>query len=205
MMAGSHIDSVGTAGAFDGCLGCSAPGSGSFLNDAGITSRRPLVIAAWTEEEGVRFGTDMLGSAVAAGRLSLNYAYDLTDANGLRFGDELVRIGFKGSGLSTWPRRMPMWSATSNRGRCCCAKTTRSAWSPVSRRSRGRRSPCTAVPRTRAPRPPSCASMRALPQPRSWSRSARWSIPARTVACEPPSDTSPPHRGCPAWCRIGPN
>lgn len=97
VMSGSHIDSVGTAGAFDGCLGVlGALEVVRSLNDAGITTRRPFVIAAWTEEEGVRFGTDMLGSAVAAGRLSLDYAYDLTDVAGLRFGDELLRIGFKG-------------------------------------------------------------------------------------------------------------
>ncbi|MHA7189565.1 M20 family metallo-hydrolase [Arthrobacter sp. MDT2-16] len=98
LMAGSHIDTVGTAGAFDGCLGVlGALEVVRSLNGAGITTRRPLIIAAWTEEEGVRFGTDMLGSAVAAGRLSLDYAYDLTDENGLRFGDELQRIGFKGT------------------------------------------------------------------------------------------------------------
>lgn len=97
VMAGSHIDSVGTAGAFDGCLGVlGALEVVRSLNDAGIRTRRPLVIAAFTEEEGVRFGTDMLGSAVAAGRLSLDYAYALADADGLRFGDELERIGFKG-------------------------------------------------------------------------------------------------------------
>ncbi|MBP2327191.1 N-carbamoyl-L-amino-acid hydrolase [Kibdelosporangium banguiense] len=97
VLAGSHIDTVATAGAFDGCLGV----LGGLevvrcLNDAGITTRRPIVIAAWTEEEGVRFGTDMLGSAVAAGRLTLDYAYDLVDEQGLRFGDELARIGFRG-------------------------------------------------------------------------------------------------------------
>ncbi|MGX5716816.1 M20 family metallo-hydrolase [Arthrobacter sp. MAHUQ-56] len=97
VMAGSHIDTVATAGAFDGCLGVlGALEVIRSLNDAGLQTRRPIVIAAWTEEEGVRFGTDMLGSAVAAGRLTLDYAYDLTDKAGLRFGDELERIGFKG-------------------------------------------------------------------------------------------------------------
>jgi N-carbamoyl-L-amino-acid hydrolase len=97
VMAGSHIDTVATAGAFDGCLGVlGALEVVRSLNDAGIRTRRPIVVVAWTEEEGVRFGTDMLGSAVAAGRLSLEYAYDLADEAGLRFGDELERIGFKG-------------------------------------------------------------------------------------------------------------
>ncbi len=97
VMAASHNDSVATAGAFDGCLGVlGALEVVRSLDEAGITTRRPLVIAAFTEEEGVRFGTDMLGSAVAAGRLTLEYAYDLVDSAGLRFGDELVRIGFRG-------------------------------------------------------------------------------------------------------------
>lgn len=97
VLIGSHIDSVATAGAFDGCLG--VLGGLAVLrsfDEAGLRPRRPIVVAAWTEEEGVRFGTDMLGSAVAAGRLSLDYAYDLTDAEGKRLGDELERIGFKG-------------------------------------------------------------------------------------------------------------
>ncbi|TCC36381.1 M20 family metallo-hydrolase [Kribbella speibonae] len=97
VLVGSHIDSVATAGAFDGCLGVlGALEVVRSLDDAGISTARPIVVAAWTEEEGVRFGTDMLGSAVAAGRLALDYAYDLIDEEGTRFGDELVRIGFQG-------------------------------------------------------------------------------------------------------------
>jgi N-carbamoyl-L-amino-acid hydrolase len=97
VLIGSHIDTVATAGAFDGCLG--VLGGLAVLrsfDEAGLRPRRPIVVAAWTEEEGVRFGTDMLGSAVAAGRLSLDHAYGLTDAEGHRLGDELERIGFKG-------------------------------------------------------------------------------------------------------------
>jgi N-carbamoyl-L-amino-acid hydrolase len=98
VMSASHIDTVATAGAFDGCLGVlGALEVIRSLNDANIVTRRPIVIAAFTEEEGVRFGTDMLGSAVAAGRLTLDYAYNLTDSEGLRLGDELERIGFKGT------------------------------------------------------------------------------------------------------------
>lgn len=98
VMAGSHIDTVATAGAFDGCLGVlSGLEAIRTLNDQGIVTERPIVIAAFTEEEGVRFGTDMLGSAVAAGRIDLETAYGLTDAEGKSFGNELRRIGFVGS------------------------------------------------------------------------------------------------------------
>lgn len=97
VMAGSHIDTVGTAGAFDGCLGVlSGLEVVRTLNDDEIVTDRPIVIVAFTEEEGVRFGTDMLGSAVAAGRIDLETAYSLTDSDGKSFGDELRRIGFVG-------------------------------------------------------------------------------------------------------------
>ncbi|WP_026120412.1 M20/M25/M40 family metallo-hydrolase [Nocardiopsis potens] len=47
------IDEMGTASAFDGCLGVlGALEVVRSLNDQGITTRRPLVIAAFTEEEG---------------------------------------------------------------------------------------------------------------------------------------------------------
>ena len=99
VMTGSHLDSVATAGAFDGCLGV----LGGLevvrtLNDRGIRTRRPVEVVVFTEEEGVRFGTDMLGSAVAAGRIALTDAHALTDRNGRTVGAELRRTGFAGDG-----------------------------------------------------------------------------------------------------------
>lgn len=97
VMLGSHIDSVPTAGRFDGCLGVlGALEIVAALNDHGETTRRPLVVAFFTDEEGCRFGTDMLGSAVATGRIALAHALDLRDPEGLRVGDELAAIGFAG-------------------------------------------------------------------------------------------------------------
>ena len=97
VMIGSHIDSVATAGRFDGCLGV----LGGLevirtLNDAGRATLRPLVVAFFTDEEGARFGTDMLGSAVATGRIPLEQAHALRDRNGLSVRDELAAIGFLG-------------------------------------------------------------------------------------------------------------
>ncbi len=97
VMIGSHIDSVPTAGRFDGCLGV----LGGLeivrcLNDLGRTTKRPVVVAFFTDEEGCRFGTDMLGSAVATGRIPLADAYALRDRDGLTVHDELAKIGFLG-------------------------------------------------------------------------------------------------------------
>ncbi len=97
VMAGSHIDSVATAGRFDGCLGVlGAIEVVRTLDAAGQVTRRPLVVAFFSEEEGARFGTDMLGSAVATGRVSLEKAYALTDRAGKSVKDELTAIGFIG-------------------------------------------------------------------------------------------------------------
>jgi N-carbamoyl-L-amino-acid hydrolase len=97
VLMGSHIDTVATGGAFDGTLGV----LGGLevmrtLNDAGIQTLRDIEVGFFTEEEGVRFGTDMLGSAVTAGRIPLDHAHKLTDADGKTVEEELVRIGFDG-------------------------------------------------------------------------------------------------------------
>ncbi|WP_088289711.1 M20 family metallo-hydrolase [Kineosporia sp. A_224] len=104
VLVGSHIDTVATGGAFDGTLGV----LGGIevvraLDAAGIRTRRPVEVGFFTEEEGVRFGTDMLGSAVTAGRIDLAHAYALTDADGATVRDELVRIGFDGSAPEVRP------------------------------------------------------------------------------------------------------
>ena len=97
VLLGSHIDTVATGGAFDGTLGVlGAIEVVRAFDAAGIRTRRAVEVGFFTEEEGVRFGTDMLGSAVTAGRIGLAHAHALTDAAGATVGDELVRTGFDG-------------------------------------------------------------------------------------------------------------
>ncbi|MWA15100.1 Zn-dependent hydrolase [Streptomyces sp. BA2] len=97
VLTGSHLDSVATGGAFDGCLGVlGGIEAVRTLDEHGITTRHPIEVAVFTEEEGVRFGTDMLGSAVAAGRIPLDHAHALTDREGRTLGAELARTGFAG-------------------------------------------------------------------------------------------------------------
>ncbi len=99
VLVGSHIDTVATAGAFDGCLG--VLGGLEVLrcfDEQGIATSRPVEVAFFTEEEGVRFGVDMLGSAVAAGRIPVEEAHALIDRDGVSLGSELERHGFYGEG-----------------------------------------------------------------------------------------------------------
>lgn len=97
VMTGSHIDTVRTGGRYDGNLGVlGALEVVRTLNEAGITTRRPLVVAVFTNEEGARFQPDMLGSLVYVGGLPLDAAYATRSADGKVLRDELARIGYLG-------------------------------------------------------------------------------------------------------------
>ena len=98
LMMGSHIDTVAQAGPLDGVYGVlSGLAVVRAFRKAGVVPPRPLAVAAFTNEEGVRFQPDMLGSLVHVGGLSLDAALNARGINGARLGDELVRIGYAGS------------------------------------------------------------------------------------------------------------
>jgi N-carbamoyl-L-amino-acid hydrolase len=97
VMTGSHIDTVATGGPFDGTLGVLAGLEViRTLNEAGIRTKHPLAVAVFTNEEGVRFQPDMMGSLVFAGGLPLQIALDAVDSDGAVLGKELERIGYAG-------------------------------------------------------------------------------------------------------------
>jgi N-carbamoyl-L-amino-acid hydrolase len=94
---GSHLDTQPTGGKFDGVLGVLAGLEVvRSLNDLNIQTKHPIVVTNWTNEEGARFAPAMLASGVFAGVHSLEFAYDRTDLEGKKFGDELKRIGWVG-------------------------------------------------------------------------------------------------------------
>ncbi|AZO53969.1 MULTISPECIES: Zn-dependent hydrolase [unclassified Mesorhizobium] len=95
---GSHLDTQPTGGKYDGVLGV----LGGLeivrsLNDLGIKTRHPIVVTNWTNEEGARFAPAMMASGVFAGVLDQAEVYEHTDKNGKKFGEELERIGWKGT------------------------------------------------------------------------------------------------------------
>jgi N-carbamoyl-L-amino-acid hydrolase len=98
VMTGSHIDTVRTGGRYDGNYGVLAGLEiVRALNEAKATTRRPVAVAFFTNEEGARFQPDMMGSLVYAGGLGLNEAYAAADKDGASVGDELRRIGYRGA------------------------------------------------------------------------------------------------------------
>lgn len=98
VLMGSHLDTQPTGGRFDGVYGVLAGLEVlRVLDEHQIRTRRAIEVASWTNEEGCRFAPAMLGSGVVAGTYDLEYAYARTDRAGQRFGDELERIGYRGS------------------------------------------------------------------------------------------------------------
>ena len=94
---GSHLDTQPTGGRYDGVLGVLAGLEiVRTLNDLDVSTRHPIVVTNWTNEEGSRFAPAMMASGVFAKAIDIEHAYSRTDADGLRFGDELRRIGWMG-------------------------------------------------------------------------------------------------------------
>ncbi|WP_428775436.1 Zn-dependent hydrolase [Vibrio sp.] len=95
---GSHLDTQPTGGKYDGILGV----LGGLevvraLNEANITTRRPIQIVVWTNEEGSRFLPSMAASGVYAGIFKEEDILAETDDEGVSFADALDAIGYRGS------------------------------------------------------------------------------------------------------------
>jgi N-carbamoyl-L-amino-acid hydrolase len=94
---GSHLDTQPTGGKFDGVLGVLAGLEVMrCLHDANMRTRAPLALVNFTNEEGARFAPPMMGSGAAMGLFTEAEILDRRAIDGARFGDELVRIGWRG-------------------------------------------------------------------------------------------------------------
>ncbi len=94
---GSHLDTQPTGGRFDGILGVLAGLElVRTLHDAGITTRHPIEVINWTNEEGARFAPAMVASGVFAGEFTLDHALAQTDRDGVTLGEALARSDFAG-------------------------------------------------------------------------------------------------------------
>ena len=86
--SGSHTDSQPMAGRFDGMSGTLAGLEAmEAIDDAGIATEAPLMLAVWNNEEGPRFNPACMGSAVYAGVRTLDELIDQTDTDGISLRD----------------------------------------------------------------------------------------------------------------------
>jgi beta-ureidopropionase / N-carbamoyl-L-amino-acid hydrolase len=91
---GSHLDSVPDGGAFDGPLGVvSALAAVDLLKEKNFHPERTVVLAAFTEEEGARFGVPCLGSRLLAGAVDPDAGRVLTDDAGTTLADAMIAAG----------------------------------------------------------------------------------------------------------------
>ncbi|KAK3081252.1 hypothetical protein LTS18_008667 [Coniosporium uncinatum] len=95
---GSHLDTQPAGGKFDGILGVLGGLEVlSVLKENSVKTRNPIAVVNWTNEEGTRFNSGMLGSSVWAGDIGMEEAYGLKDVDGKTFRGELERIGYLGT------------------------------------------------------------------------------------------------------------
>jgi len=94
VMTGSHLDSVPDGGGFDGGLGVvAALAAVDLLKDKNFRPERPVVLAAFTEEEGARFGVPCLGSRLLTGAVEAQAARQLTDDAGVTLAQAMTGAG----------------------------------------------------------------------------------------------------------------
>jgi beta-ureidopropionase / N-carbamoyl-L-amino-acid hydrolase len=104
---GSHLDSVPDGGAYDGPLGVvSAFAAIDQLRAEGFEPRRPVVVIAFAEEEGGRFGVACLGSRLLTGAIDPGTARGLRDGAGITLADAMRAAGADPGQLGPGPARL---------------------------------------------------------------------------------------------------
>lgn len=105
VMLGSHLDTVRDAGRYDGMLGVvTAIECVDSLNRQKVRPPFAIEVVAFGDEEGVRFGTTLLGSRAVAGTLD-RAVLETRDAQGLSIADALRAAGLDPAGLPAVARR----------------------------------------------------------------------------------------------------
>jgi N-carbamoyl-L-amino-acid hydrolase len=93
-VTGSHLDSVPDGGAFDGPLGVvSAFAAIDIVRARGVVPTVPVAVAAFSDEEGARFGVACVGSQLSTGALTGDRARGLRDVDGVTLAEAMTRAG----------------------------------------------------------------------------------------------------------------
>src|SRR4051812_44393794 len=91
VMTGSHMDSQPRGGRFDGIYGVLAGFEAlEAMDEAGVVTRRPIEVVAWSNEEGGRFAPCTMGSMIFTGARPLADVLEVTDNDGVKLKDALA-------------------------------------------------------------------------------------------------------------------
>ncbi|MEA3536673.1 hydantoinase/carbamoylase family amidase [Rhizobium sp. CC-YZS058] len=91
LLIGSHLDSQPTGGRFDGALGTlSAFEVLEALDDAGVSTARPVEVVAFTNEEGSRYAPGCMGSMAFAGVHAVSAWHEVMAPDGTRLEEDLA-------------------------------------------------------------------------------------------------------------------
>ncbi|MGD8176387.1 allantoate amidohydrolase [Marinimicrobium sp. ARAG 43.8] len=93
LVLGSHLDTVPNAGRYDGMLGVMlATAAVGLLNEEGIQLPFSIDVVGFGDEEGVRFGTTLLGSRAVAGTWQDDW-WALQDRDGVTLAEAFKAFG----------------------------------------------------------------------------------------------------------------
>ena len=103
---GSHLDSVPDGGRFDGALGVVGGLEAIQLARASGPHERTLVVVAFRDEEGSRFGRGLFGSRALCGRLAPD-EFEQRDAAGTTVQEALASLGLSPPASNGWLEPAP--------------------------------------------------------------------------------------------------
>lgn len=104
VLTGSHLDTQPAGGRFDGAYGVlSGLEVLEALDDAGLRTRRPVEVVAWTNEEGARYAPGAMGSMAFAGALRVEELLDTLGSDGIPLGEALASTLVATPGALTRP------------------------------------------------------------------------------------------------------
>lgn len=109
VMTGSHMDSQPRGGRFDGTYGVLAGLAAlEAIAEAGVATRHPIELVAWSNEEGSRFPPCTMGSAVYTGARSLGEFLEVRDNEGIMLHDALAETLAATPGLERRELKSPV-------------------------------------------------------------------------------------------------
>ena len=203
LLLGSHLDSVPDAGRYDGPLGVlCAIEVVARLHAAGRRLPVALEVAAFGDEEGVRFGSDYIGSRALLGDLDAS-TLALRDDAGTTLAEALAAVGGSPAALTApveRPPRVGYLELHIEQGPVLeAAGLPLGVVTAIAGQTR-RRLGCTAAPATPARCRWRCAPTRSAPPPRSCSRPSalRRRRPASSRPSAPSTSRPAPSTSCPA-------